>query len=45
MSDEVIALETSVEFTNGQQKDSDKKQNRNLNTMKAETDTKIQELN
>ena len=45
MSDKVIALETSVEFTNGQQKDSDEKQTRNLNKMKANIDTKIQELN
>ena len=40
VSDKVIALETSVEFTNGQQKDSDEKQTRNLNKMKAEIDTK-----
>ena len=33
VSDKVIALETSVEFTNGQQKDSDEKQTRNLNKM------------
>ena len=45
VSDKVIALETSVEFTNGQQKDSDEKQTRNMNKMKADIDTKIQELN
>lgn len=45
VSDRVTALEQSMDFSNGQQKEDDEKQTRNLNKLKAEIDTKMQELN
>lgn len=45
MTDRVTALETSMEFHGGLQKENDEKQSRNLNKIKVEIDTKIQDLN
>ena len=45
VSEKVTSLETSVEFHSEQQKENNENQERNLNKIKAEIDTKLQEMN